>query len=452
MTASDWATMKGRYGPLGSLLLGLAMIVVRAGIVLAGVTDIPIVQDTRIDSLYTTENYFGQDIKIIKNATSHNEGSEVRGLITLPQLPNLSSANVYSAKIWMCQTYYYGPPDETPYTRGVTLYPLTQAYDLTAVTWQSCNGGQYDSSNPVPWNPPPDMAQPVPGFYDNGYWWCSWNMTTLWTNSNLRNNGAILMLDPETPPSTNWITKDFASSTYYLAQYQPFVEVVQMDQWNDVSGNWSTTTNWNTGAPSDVMDAVAGFLGNATQNRTVTVDSPVTVGTIIFDNAAHSYTLVGSGSNSITMSSLSGEASITVNHGSHEISAPIMLASDTTVTVASASDSLTLSGDISDISGAGTGLTLEGGGALFLSGDNSYDGDTTVSSGTLYATNPDALPDGTSLIVGGDATSIFSGSAAAVAAVPAAEVAATVAPEPGTPALLISAMVMLALAVIHRRP
>jgi autotransporter-associated beta strand protein len=176
------------------------------------------------------------------------------------------------------------------------------------------------------------------------------------------------------------------------------------------------------------------------------------VGTIIFDNAAHSYTLVGSGSNSITMSSLSGEASITVNHGSHEISAPIMLASDTTVTVASASDSLTLSGDISDISGAGTGLTLEGGGALFLSGDNSYDGDTTVSSGTLYATNPDALPDGTSLIVGGDATSIFSGSAAAVAAVPAAEVAATVAPEPGTPALLISAMVMLALAVIHRRP
>ena len=287
------------------------------------------------------------------------------------------------------------------------------------------------------------LAQPVPGFYNDGYWWCNWDFTSLWNNSNLVNNGALLSITPQPPPSSQWVTKDFAGSTYGLTQYQPFVEVVQMDKWNDVNGNWSATTNWNTGTPSDVMDAVAGFLGNATQNRTVTVDSPVTVGTIIFDNAAHSYSLVGSGSNSITMSSLSGEASIIVNNGSQEISAPIMLASDTTVTVASATDTLTLSGDISDISGAGTGLTLEGSGTLFLGGDNSYDGETMVCSGTLCVTNPNALPDGTTLIVGDDATSIFSGSAAAATAVPAAQVAATRAPEPGTLALLISAMLIL---------
>ena len=50
-----------------------------------------------------------------------------------------------------------------------------------------------------------------------------------------------------------------------------------------------------------------------------------------------------------------------------------------------------------------------------------YDGETMVCSGTLCVTNPNALPDGTTLIVGDDATSIFSGSAAAAMAVPAAQ-------------------------------
>ena len=75
---------------------------------------------------------------------------------------------------------------------------------------------------------------------------------------------------------------------------------------------------------------------------------------------------------------------------------PIVLASDTTLTVANAADTLTLSGNVS---GTG-GLTLEGSGALLLSGDNSYDGGTTVNSGTLYVTNSAALPAGTSLLVG----------------------------------------------------
>jgi len=431
------------------LWLGLAMIGWRADAVLAGVSDIPIVQDTRIDSLYTTDNYFGQNIKLIANAVSHDSGSVVRGLIALPQLPSLSASDVYSAKIWMCQTYYYGPSNENPYTRGATLYPLTQSYNLSTVTWQSCHGGQYDSSNPVPWNPAPNMAQPVPGFYNNGYWWCNWDFTSLWNNSNLLNNGAILMLDPETPPSTDWVTKYFAGSSYSLGQYQPFVEVVQMDQWNDVSGNWSTTTNWNTGTPSNVMDAVAGFLGNATQNRTVTVDSPVTVGTIILDNAAHSFTLVGSSTNSITMSSLSGESAITVEHGTHVISAPIVLASNTTVTVANATDTLTLSGDISDLSvinGVNTGLTLEGSGALILGGDNSYTGGTTVNSGRLYATTADALPDGTSVTVGAGGTLVLGSSVT-----PSVDMTATPMPEPGAPALLIAAMAILLLAAIAGR-
>jgi len=185
------------------------------------------------------------------------------------------------------------------------------------------------------------------------------------------------------------------------------------------------------------MDAVAGFLGSASQNRTVTVDSPVTAGSIVFDNAAHSYTLTGSSDNSITMSSLSGEAAITVTHGAHEISVPIVLASNLTVTVANAADALTLSGDIS---GTGAGLTLEGSGALFLSGDNSFDGGTAVNGGTLYVTNPEGLPDGTSLTVGANMTLILDRSAAGSPASTGQTFAASTisaVPEPGTLTLLV---------------
>jgi len=425
------------------ILLGLATICWRAETVLAGVQDIPIAQVTRIDSRYTTDNYFGQDMKLIKNPGPPNgDGSEVRGLFAVPQLPSLSAADVYGANIWMCQTWYHGPPNENPYTRGVTLSQLTPSYDLTTVTWQNCNGGQYDSGNPVPWNPASDMALGV-----NGYWWCHWDFTSLWNNSNLRNNGALVILNAQPPPSTTWVTKDFASNTYGLTQFQPFVEVVQMDQWNGGSSNWSNTSSWNTGTPPDVTDAVAGFLGNATQDRTATVDEPVTVGAIVLDNAAHQYTLTGNGDNSITMSNLSGDAAITVNHGTHVISAPLVLACNTTVTVANASDMLTLGGDIS---GTGAGLTLAGSGALVLSGDNSYDSGTTVNSGTLYVTNSNALPAGTSLTVGVGATTIFNPSmTGTLASNSQTFVRSTIStvPEPGTLTLLA---VTVCGAAVHR--
>jgi len=395
--------------PWRVLLPGVVLFFCSMPAALAQVTDLPIVDGTRIDSYYTTDNYFGQNIKIIRNAVDHDAGSEVRGLIALPQLPpnlsSLSPADLYSVKIWMCQTYYEGPSNENPYTRGVTLYPLTQSYDLTWVTWDSCNGGQWDASNPIPWSPAPGITT---GVY--GTWWCSWDVTSLWNNSNLWTNGAIMILDPETPPTpptpntgVDWVTKYFAG-TGAAAGYQPFVEVVQMDQWNDLSGNWSTTANWSTGTPPNGMDAMAGFLGKATQDRTVTVDSPVTVGTILFDNAAYSYTLAGSGGNSITMSSLSGTAAITVNHGTHQISAPIVLASNTTVTVANLTDTLTLSGDIS---GTGTGLTLEGSGTLVLSGNNTYDSGTFVNGGLLAILDANALPAGGSLSIGTDGSLVL---------------------------------------------
>ncbi len=65
------------------------------------------------------------------------------------------------------------------------------------------------------------------------------------------------------------------------------------------------------------------------------------------------------------------------------------------------------SGSIAD--GAGSvSLVKEGAGTLVLSGSNTYSGGTTVEAGTLEATCPGALPNGSALTVGSDAA-IFGG-------------------------------------------
>ena len=430
MPASDWTITKRQCVPRGAVLLSLATICWRASTMLAGVATIPIVQDTRIDSYDTTTNYGGESsVKIIKNSVSHSGGSMVRGLIALPHLPDIAVDDVCSAKIWLCETRYSGPSDEGPYTRGITLYPLTQAFDQNTATWQNCNGGQYDSSHPVRWSPAPGIVGGV-----DWQWWCSWDIRPLWDNNNLRNNGALLVLDPETPPSTSYITKAFAASDHPVAEYHPFVEVVTLDQWNGLSGDWMVPEHWASGTAPNVVDAVAGFLGKATQDQTVTVDAPVTLGAILFDNA-HKYTLTGTNGIPIAMNRLSGTAAITVNHGTHEIAAPMELATNTTVTVANVADNLTLSGGIS---GMDTGLTKQGSGTLVLSGENTYDGGTSVLAGTLNFGNLLALPPGSNVTVGAGGVIVFSsGYTGPITSGGEVQSAAAVAvPEPGTFALL----------------
>jgi hypothetical protein len=69
--------------------------------------------------------------------------------------------------------------------------------------------------------------------------------------------------------------------------------------WNvDADGSWSTGTNWSAGNGPNGVDAVASFGGIITAARTVTVDTPQTVGAMQFDSA-HGYTIAGT--SAITM-------------------------------------------------------------------------------------------------------------------------------------------------------
>jgi hypothetical protein len=123
-------------------------------------------------------------------------------------------------------------------------------------------------------------------------------------------------------------------------------------------------------AQFDQHQRVQNWLG-----PTVTADRRVTVGRIDFDNA-NAYTIAGS--NPLTLNAASGEAQISVTSGSHTISAPVLLAVDTVITVSPADSNLSITGTL----GAGAAnLTKAGAGSLTL--NNLRARGLTINDGTV---------------------------------------------------------------------
>ena len=85
--------------------------------------------------------------------------------------------------------------------------------------------------------------------------------------------GAILLCDPAA----------FAQST-----------------WKDLSGNWNTSGNWTPGTVPNSVNATATLSSIITQNRTVTVDTNVTLGTLNITSDKN-YTVSQTGGTARTM-------------------------------------------------------------------------------------------------------------------------------------------------------
>jgi hypothetical protein len=154
--------------------------------------------------------------------------------------------------------------------------------------------------------------------------------------------------------------------------------------WNvDADGDWSAAGNWSTGVVPNGIGAAAKLGGSINQPRTITLDVPVTLGSLRFDGA-HAYTVAGT--NALTFDATSGSASITVTNGSHTIAAPVTLMDPTTFNVIPAQSLLALSGPIS---AAAVSVTKDGAGALHVRPVHAHV--LTINAGKVKVTsNPPA--------------------------------------------------------------
>jgi hypothetical protein len=151
-----------------------------------------------------------------------------------------------------------------------------------------------------------------------------------------------------------------------------------MSKWNvDAGGAWSSPSNWQDGIPR-VAGATANLTDAIQSSRTLTVDVPVTLGTLTFDNV-QGYVLAGPQAITIDTASDGGGAIVVLN-GSHRVTVPVTLARDTTVFVNNSSDLLKLSGNLTVASGVTIGK--EGLGTLEVTNVRAFG--LNVSAGRVH--------------------------------------------------------------------
>lgn len=156
----------------------------------------------------------------------------------------------------------------------------------------------------------------------------------------------------------------------------------QAQTWNvDANGNWGTADNWNPASVPNAFDATANLGAAITADRTITLDTPILLSTLNFQNPAHSYTIAPlSGASTLTFD---GGFSANLNStatANQTIGADVMLNKVLNANIGAGGD-VTIAGGVS----GNYGLTKTGAGALTLSGPGAYTGSTNINAGTLRA-------------------------------------------------------------------
>ncbi|MGA2440501.1 MAG: dockerin type I repeat-containing protein [Tepidisphaeraceae bacterium] len=166
-------------------------------------------------------------------------------------------------------------------------------------------------------------------------------------------------------------------------------------------GSWTGGSNWSAAIPTNAGD-VATFDSTISGPSVIELNANWTVETVNF-YSSFSYTIAQGSSGTLTLNNGSSSAQINDLYGNHTISAPVWLASNTTIAVGQSGNVLTISGNI----GGGGGITLAAtatalsAGTVVFDGVNSYGGGTTVTGGTLVVGVSGALPNGDVTITGG---------------------------------------------------
>ena len=156
--------------------------------------------------------------------------------------------------------------------------------------------------------------------------------------------------------------------------------------WNGATDtSWSTATNWSDSVTNGA-EAAPGLDPNFTTGDTATfgaASSPTAVNLNGANPSLNAITFNGNGSYTIAQGSagsitLAGATPTITATGAQVISAPVILAANSAISVTNLADTLNMSGAIS----GNFALTVQGSGTLSLFGANSYTGGTTINGGT----------------------------------------------------------------------
>lgn len=147
----------------------------------------------------------------------------------------------------------------------------------------------------------------------------------------------------------------------------------------DGGGNWTDAGSWSSTIPGSQGDSALFNTNLLSGPATIDLNAARTVGSVIFESIANSYTLAPGTGGSLVFDNGGDDSVLGVLAGEHIISAPVALSSDLVVNMAAPSDAVTLSGGISGVGG----LAMNGSGTLELSGINAATGGISINNGTI---------------------------------------------------------------------
>jgi autotransporter-associated beta strand protein len=276
--------------------------------------------------------------------------------------------------------------------------------DLYGITWapqQVALGGLYSWVAQIRWTCPEDGLYQVESLFSGlqtggatANWLISKNTSFDWLMAQMgagygsyaSYSGQVALLAGD--------TLDFLSHGQQHTGISATISTSSADsnQWaGNLNGHWNSTMpeEWTSWSVPQYSGDVARFSYKIAGDTTVTVDQPVTVGTLSFFSS-HSYTLVGA--ESITLDNIAMGANATIEvRGTHTISTPIVLSSALDITFNGSTDSLTLDGTVSE--GAFPGeITVSGGGTLSIPTIPASMYALNLSGATLRYTGATATP------------------------------------------------------------
>jgi hypothetical protein len=291
----------------------------------------------------------------------------------------------------------------TSYDQALTGLTTGQNYVLSAYVWNSGTPDPSGSGNG-------DLATVKVVDPNNGFNNVSMTLEGTGTNGQSGSTGRLMYMLFNQADVAAWsgVNIELISESGTLggtpagvwAQYDniavtPARNFVAQKWLSNVSGNWTDDSKWlggvnpnaqvtaNPPITSTSKGAIASFTDGITSNQTVTVTAARTVAIINFDNPTASYTINGSSTISLDITTdgfgvPQGSPEINVLSGNHTISAPVTLLRNTLLNVVPAGGSLTLTGNFL---AAGRVVTKRGAGLVTVPRMRSIG--MTVEGGTL---------------------------------------------------------------------